>query len=225
VGFAGCDLLSVVSEPWLKPLSGIVQELVKSGDGMVVDEEEQRPARSRLGAAARSTGGWIVLLVVGLSAAFLLRTFVAEPFFIPSPSMQPALRPGDRVIVDKLRYRFADPRRGDVVVFDKPANAGGSAEVRNLIKRVIAVPGDEIEARQGVVYRNGQVLGEPYLRPGTVTTDITRQQIPPDRYWVMGDNREVSEDSRLFGPVPSSVLTGRAVIRVWPASDIGWVRG
>ena len=191
---------------------------------MVGDDEEERPARSRLAAAARSTGGWLLLLVVGLTAAFLLRTFVAEPFYIPSPSMQPALRPGDRVIVDKLRYRFADPRRGDVVVFDKPANAGGSAEVKNLIKRVIAVPGDEIEARQGVVYRNGEILVEPYLQPGTVTTDIPRQRLPPDRYWLMGDNRTVSEDSRLFGPVAASVLTGRAIARVWPASEAGWVR-
>ena len=137
--------------------------------------------------------------------------------------MLPELRPGDRVIVDKVRYRFADPNRGDVVVFDKPANAGGSAEIKNLIKRVIAVPGDEIEARQGVVYRNGEVLAEPYLQPGTVTTDIARQRLDPDRYWVMGDNRAVSEDSRLFGPVPGSALTGRAVVRVWPASDAGWI--
>jgi signal peptidase I len=158
-------------------------------------------------------------------AATLLRTFVVEPFYIPSPSMQPSLRPGDRVLVDKMRFRLDEPRRGDVVVFDKPPNAGGSAEVKNLIKRVIAVPGDEIEARQGLVYRNGEVLAEPYLRPGTVTTDIPRQQVPPDRYWVMGDNREVSEDSRLFGPVPSSVLLGRALVRVWPFSDRGWIRG
>jgi signal peptidase I len=194
-----------------------------------VDEDERRtadaPARSKLRAAARSTGGWIVLLVVGLVAATLLRTFVVEPFYIPSPSMQPSLRPGDRVLVDKMRFRLDEPRRGDVVVFDKPPNAGGSAEVKNLIKRVIAVPGDEIEARQGLVYRNGEVLAEPYLRPGTVTTDSPRQQVPPDRYWVMGDNREVSEDSRLFGPVPSSVLLGRALVRVWPFSDRGWIRG
>ena len=194
--------------------------MVEDEQGGAVDASP----RSRLRAAARSAGGWILLLVVGLTAATLLRTFVVEPFYIPSPSMQPALRPGDRVIVDKLRYRFGEPHRGDVVVFDKPANAGGSAEVKNLIKRGIAVPGDEIEARQGVVYRNGGILDEPYLRPGTVTTDIPRQRLAPDRYWVMGDNREVSEDSRLFGPVPASVLTGKAVVRVWPASDAGWIR-
>jgi signal peptidase I len=198
------------------------------GDGLSVAGDDRgavaaRPPR-RLGSAARSVGGWVVLLVVGLTATTLLRMFVAEPFYIPSPSMQPTLRPRDRVIVDKLRYRFSDPHRGDVVVFDKPANAGGSAQVKNLVKRVIAVPGDEIEARQGVVYRNGQVLQEPYLPPATVTTDIARQRLEPDRYWVMGDNRVVSEDSRLFGPVPRSDLLGRAVVRVWPASDIGRIR-
>jgi signal peptidase I len=140
-------------------------------------------------------------------------------------TMEPALRPGDRVLVDKVRYRMSEPHRGDVVVFDKPPGAGGSAEVKNLIKRVIAVPGDEIEARDGVVYRNGERLPEPYLRSGTVTTDIARQRVPEGRYWVMGDNREVSEDSRLFGPVPESAVLGRALVRVWPASDITWVRG
>lgn len=191
----------------------------------MVKKEEAREERRRGPAAARSIGGWVALLVVGLTAALLLRAFVAEAFFIPSPSMEPALVPGDRVVVDKLRYRFGDPRRGDVVVFDKPAGAGGSAEVRNLIKRVIAVPGDEIEARDGAVLLNGERLGEPYLRTGTVTTDIARQRVPSDRYWVMGDHREVSEDSRLFGPVPKSELLGRALFQVWPASDLGWIRG
>lgn len=90
---------------------------------------------------------------------------------------------------------------------------------------MIAVPGDEIEARDGAVLLNGERLGEPYLRTGTVTTDIARQRVPPDRYWVMGDHREVSEDSRLFGPVPKGELLGRALFQVWPASDLGWIRG
>jgi signal peptidase I len=181
--------------------------------------------RSRAGRAVRSVGGYLALLAVGLAAALALKAFVVEPFFIPSPSMVPALEPGDRVIVDKLRYRLADPHRGDVVVFDRPANAGGSAEIKNLIKRVIALPGDQIEAHDGAVYRNGQRLAEPYLRPGTITTDIPRQTIPRGYLWVMGDNRAVSEDSRLFGPVTRSSILGRALILAWPASKIGWIRG
>ena len=186
---------------------------------------DPEPVRSRPARVVRSVGGWLALLAVGLAAALTLKAFVIQPFFIPSPSMVPTLLPGDRVIVDKLRYRLADPHHGDVVVFDRPANAGGSAEIKNLIKRVVAVEGDEIEARDGVVFLNGQRLNEPYLRPGTVTTDITRQTVPPDRYWVMGDNRAVSEDSRLFGPVPRSLVIGRALILAWPPSKISFLRG
>jgi signal peptidase I len=184
----------------------------------------EKPERTRARRAARSFVGWLLLVAVGLTAAVLVKIHVAEPFYIPSPSMEPSLRPGDRVVVDKVRYRLGDPRRGDVVVFDKPADAGGSTQVKNLVKRVIAVPGDEIEARDGLVYLNGKVLSESYLRGATVTTDIARQRVPEGRYWVMGDNRAVSEDSRLFGTIPESVILGRAIVRVWPASDIGWIR-
>ena len=189
------------------------------------DEDEPGPQRSRMARTARSFGGWLLLLAIGLTVATVAKAYVVTPFFIPSPSMVPTLSPGDRVVVDKLRYRIADPHRGDVVVFDKPAGAGGSAEVKNLIKRVIAVPGDEIEARKGVVYRNGRELDEPYLRPGTITTDIARQRIRSGHYWVMGDNRVASEDSRLFGPIPRSLLIGRALVLAWPPSRLGWIRG
>ena len=129
----------------------------------------------------------------------------------------------DRVVVEKLRYRLADPHRGDVIVFDKPAHAGGSADVEHLVQRIIARPGDEIEARDGIVYLNGQVLDEPYLRPGTVTSDIARQRLPDGRYWVMGDDRQISEDSRQFGPIPESAILGRAIFRFWPWSTMGGI--
>jgi signal peptidase I len=184
--------------------------------------ERSEPSRTRR--TGRSLVKWLVLVVVVVAAVIGVKTYVAEPFSISSPSMEPSLRPDDRVVVDKLRYRIGDPRRGDVVVFDKPANAGGSTQAKNLVERVIAVQGDEIEARDGVVFVNGKVLDESYLRQGTVTTDIARQRIPDDRFWVMGDRREESEDSRLFGPIPESVILGRAVARIWPATDMGWIR-
>ena len=180
--------------------------------------------RSRARRGGRKIVGWFLVVAVLLAAAVLVKIHVAEPFTIPSASMEPSIRPDDRVVVDKVRYRLGDPRRGDVVVFDKPADAGGSAEVEDLVQRVIAVAGDEIEARDGIVYVNGKALDESYLRPGTVTSDIARQRIPDDRYWVMADHREESEDSRLFGPIPESVILGRAIVRVWPATDIGWIR-
>ncbi len=190
--------------------------------GKRTDWTEKAPSRRRR--AARSVLGWVALVVVALVVVVAVKTYVAEPFQISSPAMEPALSRGDRVVVDKLRYRLGDPRRGDVVVFDKPARAGGSTQVEILVKRVIAGPGDELEARDGIVYLNGEVLDEFYLRTGTVTTDIAKQRVPDGRYWVMGDRREVSEDSRQFGPIPESVIIGRAIVRVWPVTDIGWIR-
>ena len=184
----------------------------------------ERSEASRTRRTARSLVKWLLLVVVVLAAVIGVKTYVAEPYSISATSMEPSLRPDDRVVVDKLRYRLGDPRRGDVVVFDTPAGAGGSAQAEDLVQRVIAVAGDEIEARDGIVYVNGKAVDESYLRPGTRTTDIARQRIPDDRYWVMGDRREASEDSRLFGPIPESVILGRAVARVWPASDLGWIR-
>ncbi len=180
--------------------------------------------RSRVRRGGRKILGWFLLLAVLLTAVVLVKIHVAEPFSISSPSMEPSLRPDDRVVVDKLRYRLGDPRRGDVVVFEKPAAAGGSAPVEDLVQRVIAVAGDEIEARDGIVYVNGKAVDESYLRQGTVTTDIARQRVPDERYWVMNDRREESDDSRLFGPIPESVILGRAVARIWPATDMGWIR-
>ena len=130
---------------------------------------------------------WFLLLAVLVTAVVLVKIHVAEPFSISSPSMEPSLRPDDRVVVDKLRYRLGDPRRGDVVVFDKPAAAGGSAPVKDLVQRVIAVAGDEIEARDGIVYVNGKAVDESYLRPGTVTTDIAQPAHP--RRPLLGDGR------------------------------------
>lgn len=183
------------------------------GHGKRTDWTEQGE-RSRARRGGRKFLGWFLAVAIVVTAAVLVKVHVAEPFSISSASMEPSLRPDDRVVVDKLRYRLGDPRRGDVIVFGKPAK----------VQRVIAVGGDEIEARGGIVYVNDRALDESYLREGTVTTDIGRQRIPDDRYWVMGDRREESEDSRLFGPISESVILGRAVARIWPASDLGWIR-
>ncbi len=210
----------------VEAVSGKVHESVEVGTGSMGKRTDwtEKPEQSRGRRAARSFVRWLLLVALVLTAVVLVKIHVAAPFTISSPSMEPSLRSGDRVVVDKVRYRVGDPRRGDVVVFDRPANAGGGAEVKNLVERVIAVPGDEIEARDGIVYLNGTVLDEFYLGDGTVTTDIARQTIPDDRYWVMGDRREASEDSRVFGPIPESVIHGRAIVRIWPATDIGWIR-
>ncbi len=184
----------------------------------------ERAERSRARRGGRKVVGWLLVVIVLLTGAVLVKIHVAEPFSISSSSMEPSLRPDDRVVLDKLRYRLGNPRRGDVVVFDRPATAGGSGPVKDLVQRVIAVAGDEIEARDGIVTVNGKVVDESYLRRGTVTTDIARQRIPDGRYWVMADRREQSEDSRQFGPIPESLIRGRAIARIWPATDMGWLR-
>jgi signal peptidase I len=182
-----------------------------------------------------------VLLVLALAIALVMKTFVAQAFFIPSESMLPTLKVGDRVIVEKIGYRIGDPARGDIVVFEREAdpqspepglwtNVADSfrelfglpvAGREDLIKRVIAVEGDRIEARDGTVFVNGRRIDEPYLRDDTVTSDFSVTTVPPDTVWVMGDNRAGSGDSRGFGPVPVDEIVGEAVFIVWPLSDLG----
>jgi signal peptidase I len=180
-------------------------------------------------------------LVLALAIALVIKTFVAQAFFIPSESMLPTLKVGDRVIVEKIGYRIGDPARGDIVVFEREADpqapepglwtrVGDSfrelfglpvAGREDLIKRVIAVEGDRIEARDGAVFVNGRRIDEPFLSDDTVTSDFSVTTVPPDTVWVMGDNRAGSGDSRGFGPVPLDEIVGEAVFIVWPLSDLG----
>jgi signal peptidase I len=177
-----------------------------------------------------------LLLVVAMVVAFLLKSLLAQAFYIPSASMEPQLREGDRVVVSRLSYRLHDPRRGDVVVFDSPEPAAPDdaalpwrvvrellegAGVRQpseteLIKRVVALPGETVEARDGLVYVDGRRLVEPYLPEGAGTFDFGAVTVPSDHVFVMGDNRGNSQDSRMFGPVPISSIVGRALFRAWP---------
>jgi signal peptidase I len=186
------------------------------------------------------------LLVVGMVAAFLVRTFVFQAFYIPSPSMGCAECPvhtleiNDKVVVSKLSYRLHDPRRGDIVVFQCPPRAScvTTKRSRNVvsravrfvgerigivppstedyIKRVIALPGETVEGRGGVLYVDGRILIEPYLNPNVVTTDFGPEQVPTDSLWVMGDNRQNSGDSRVFGPIKRDSVVGRTVLRLLP---------
>ena len=178
----------------------------------------------------------VVLVVTALVIAVVVKSFVAQAFFIPSGSMLPQLQIDDRVVVSKVSYRLHDPRRGDIVVFDAP---GGRPKddrplparvVRSVIqsiglaapstdeyiKRVVALPGERVEAHGGKVLVDGRELVEPYLPAGTTTSDFTAVVVPPGTVWVLGDNRGNSADSRIFGPVPRSTVVGRAFARVWP---------
>ncbi len=199
------------------------------------------PDRPGDGGRARSVAVELVLLV-GLAAliAVGLRTFVAQAFSIPSASMFPQLEVGDRVIVSKLAFRLHEPNRGDIVVFDCPPAANcaagdgeGSLLVRGLhgvlegvglrqpsteeyIKRVVALAGETVEARDGAVFVDGQRLVEPYLTPAVVTSDFDPVTVAEGELWVLGDNRSNSSDSRVFGPIDAETVVGRATLRVWP---------
>jgi signal peptidase I len=161
---------------------------------------------------------WLVLLAVAVAVAFGVRAYVIQSYLIPSASMEPTLMVGDRILVNKLSYHLHGVGRGDVVVFATPPKEAADTAVKDLVKRVIGLPGDVIWSKGGRVYIDGKVLAEPWLPPGTVTMDLPRQTVPPNEYFVMGDNRSDSQDSRYFGPIPRSLIVGRAVVRFWPLS-------
>ncbi len=182
------------------------------GDG----GDQSSPAR-RL---ARGLGEWVAIVAVAVLAAFLIKEYLFQAFYIPSESMEHTLEKRDRVLVNKLSYRLHDVRRGDVVVFERPPEEGeGSA--KDLIKRVVAVGGETVEGHDGGVYVNGKRLREPYVANGVTSGDFSPQRVPPGHVWVMGDNRDRSRDSRYFGSVPESGIVGRAFVRVWPVDAIG----
>jgi signal peptidase I len=166
---------------------------------------------------------WPALVVVSLLAALVLRTFVVQTFFIPSQSMHDTLLEGDRVLVNKLAYHLHGINRGDVIVFGRPPNI--SIPDNDLIKRVIGLPGDQIEARDGKVYIDGRLLAEPYVQKGCTdgTVNLPRTVVPTGHVFVMGDNRCDSTDSRVFGPIGESLVVGRAFVLIWPLGRAGWL--
>ena len=182
-----------------------------------------------------------ILALIALVVAFVLKTFVAQAFYIPSGSMEPQLHVGDRVIVSKLAYQLHEPNRGDIIVFPSPADHSTDDSIlpvrvvrgifegvglskpqkEILIKRVIGLPGETVEGRDGHVYVNGVPLIEPYLPEGVTTDTFGPTTVPAGALWVMGDNRPNSHDSRYpdVGPIPESTVIGRAIMKVWPFGE------
>ncbi len=157
-----------------------------------------------------------MILVAAVLVAVLLRTFVVQTYYIPSVSMTPTLQVGDRIIVDKLAYRFHGVGRGDIVVFARPpAENCGGPPVGDLVKRVIGLPGETVSATGGHVDINGKPLPEPYLN-GVSTANFGPVKVPASNYFMMGDNRPYSCDSRDWGTVPRSLIVGKVVLRIWP---------
>lgn len=162
---------------------------------------------------------WAVVIVGAILVAFLVKTFLVQAFEIPSPSMEMTLVKGDRVLVNKLSYEVHDVHRGDILVFERPEGESDS-QITDLIKRVIALPGETVEAQNGQILIDGEPLDEPYLDEGVTTGDFDPVTIPEGQYFMMGDNRGDSRDSRFFGPIAEETIVGRAFFRVWPLGDI-----
>lgn len=193
----------------------------------------------------RSLIEWVVVIAGAFGLAMLIQTFLFQPFRIPSGSMIPTLDVRDRIVVNKLSYDMHPVRRGDVVVFGHPdckakgtptwANCGLVGQYDDLVKRTIGLPGDRVAIAGNHVYINGKVLSEPYLAKGTQTLQqppygcgfpgtLTHPYVvPAHMIFVMGDNRTNSYDGRCFGPISESKIVGRAFVRIWPLSRIGWL--
>ena len=203
-------------------------------------EDERRPG---LLAVVRET---LVLVALAVLLAVVFKTFLVAAFYIPSGSMESTLNISDRVLVEKVSYRFGDIEHGDVVVFvheepgleaEGPSNPvtgffsglGQAVGVvppsdRDFIKRVVGLPGDTITCEGGDLVRNGDKVPEPYLDDGIETESCKTTKVGPGELFVMGDNRINSQDSRIFGVIQRSDVVGRAFVRIWPLNHTGWLR-
>jgi signal peptidase I len=205
-------------------------------------EEEELSRRARRKQKRKNRSFWQelpILILVALVVAIVIKTFFFQAFYIPSGSMIPTLEINDRVLVNKMSYRFGAVERGDILVFDSPeaidiersfvsrvARSIGEATGLTspdtvLIKRVIGLPGETVEVRDNQVYVNGNPIAEPYLPDGIAMRDFEELVIPADHVFMMGDNRNQSRDSRVFGPIPREDIVGRAFVTVWPPGAWG----
>jgi signal peptidase I len=163
-------------------------------------------------------------LVLTLIIFFVIQTFVAQPYRVEQQSMEHTLEPDQYVLVDKLSPRFDAYSRGDIVVFEPPERWAEGGPRTPFIKRVIGLPGETVEIKDGAVYVDGTRLAEPYLfdlQPTTGTGDPARWVVPAGQLFVMGDHRTASADSRSFGPIEEGTVIGRAWLRYWPVSTLG----
>jgi signal peptidase I len=158
-------------------------------------------------------------IAIAVVISFILIVFVIQAFYIPSDSMQPTLKPGDRILVNKFIYRFRDPKRQEIIVFKYPV-----APERKFVKRLIALPGDKVEIKEGQVLVNNEPLDEDYVLEESYT-DFPATEVPEDNYFVLGDNRNNSEDSRYWGFVPRENIVGKPVIIFWPLNRMRIIGG
>lgn len=158
-------------------------------------------------------------VAIALILAFLIRTFVIQPFYIPSSSMYPTLQTNDKIMVNKFIYYLTKPKRGDIMVFHYPLDKN-----KDYIKRVIGLENETVEVKDSQVYINGKVLQEPYLPEGLDYGEFGPFKVPPGQYFMMGDNRPDSQDSRYWGALDKNLIIGKAMLIFWPFNRITLLR-
>lgn len=187
---------------------------------------------SRRPSALRNAIEWVAVVGIALVFALLIRMFLFQTFWIPSGSMADTLVENDRVVVNKLSYRWSSPSRGDVIVFERVPDDPGT--IKDLIKRVVALPGERVAIHDDSVWIDGKRLIEPYTDGAPTLPNVqcstgstpgldtpAGYEVPPDHVFVLGDNRTASHDGRCFGAVPEDLIVGRALAVIWPPSKIG----
>jgi signal peptidase I len=194
----------------------------------MTSEKITDPQTPPAAAAKSSWQAWrenFQILVIALVLALLMRTFIAEPRFIPSDSMYPTLEVGDRLVVEKVSYYLRPPERGEIVVFDPPPQlqVQGFTKDQAFIKRIIGKPGQIVQVENGKVYLDGQPLTEPYIA-AMPNYQWGPAQVPSGQFFVMGDNRNNSNDSHVWGFLPQENIIGRAWWRFFPFKRIGGVK-
>lgn len=158
-------------------------------------------------------------LAIAVLLAVVIRMFILQPFFIPSGSMEPTLQIGDRIIVSKISYHFYEPERGDIVVFKYPLDPK-----RDFVKRLVGKSGETVAIRNSKLYINGQQVPENYLPAGLKFNDFGPVKVPDGHYLMLGDNRNNSDDSRVWGPLPGDLVVGKAVLVYWPLNRIELIK-
>lgn len=207
-------------------------------------EREDRGSKKDKQSAGQFFKELPVLIVVALGIAILVKAYVVQAFFIPSGSMEDTLLINDRVLVSKFSYRLGEPQHPDIVVFESPLSVripeppagpvqrmmdgimegmGMKSSEQDFIKRVIATEGQTVEIKLGAVHVDGVELTEPYLKGATSMSDYGPTTVEADRVFVMGDNRNNSEDSRVFGTIPESTILGKAFVLLWPLNRFHWL--
>jgi signal peptidase I len=214
-----------MSDDWYAPTPESPPSAEKSGAGLRADVPQRW----------RTLIDWTVTIIGAIAIVLAIKAWVVNPYRIPSSSMEPTLlcsRPGDgctahfsdRVLACRFCYRFRDPRRGEIVVFNVPNEAKHACGTSGVfVKRIVGLPGELWQEKQGYVYINGKRLDESYIKPERRDfASWPARKIPPDNYFMLGDNRQSSCDSRRWGTVPRNRIIGKVIATYWPPNRIGF---